>query len=142
WTIEASAENETSQAAPNAGVALRHLLRMIAYDAATRTPHEVVARLRPFVDGARLELQRRHDSDGRSDEYARGAAQSLGGAVSGLCHVARFLRRWYSRQHRRASRGRWHRPARTPGAVRVCGTRRAIPFARKRYGAGTRRLHG
>jgi hypothetical protein len=75
---------------PSAGLALRHLLRMIAYDPRVGTHQHALARLRPFVDGARLESRRRHEADGRSDDHVRRTAQLLDGAVSGLCHVARF----------------------------------------------------
>jgi hypothetical protein len=108
WAAAATAQTDVSAVAPSrtiepfagdgpphqgslgAGLALRHLLRMIAYDPTARVSQHTLARLRPFVDGARLELQRRHDSDGPSDAYLRGAAELMDGAVAGLCHVARF----------------------------------------------------
>ena len=79
------------QDAPNGGLGLRHLLRMIAYDPkAIRAPREALARLRPFVIGARLKSRARHETGGTADEYARDLAQLMDGAVSGLCHIARF----------------------------------------------------
>ena len=82
---------EFQQDNPSGGLALHHLLRMIAYDpTATRAPRETVARLRPFVFGARLNLRRCHEAGGTVDKYAQGLAKLMDGAVSGLCHVARF----------------------------------------------------
>jgi len=79
------------QEMPCAGLALRHLLRMIAYNpAAAGTTTEVIARLRPFVDGGRLALHKRYESGGSSAEYERDLALLDDGALAGLCHVARF----------------------------------------------------
>jgi hypothetical protein len=89
--IETTAGNALDQDDPSGGLALRHLLRMMAYDpTAARAPRQTFARLRPFVDGARRKLRRRHESGGTIDEYVGGLAQLRDGAVAGLCHVARF----------------------------------------------------
>lgn len=89
--VEATGNWEIQQDNPSGGLALHHLLRMIAYDpTATRAPRETIARLRPFVVGARLNLRRRHEAGGTVDEYTQGLAKLMDGAVSGLCHIARF----------------------------------------------------
>ncbi len=88
--IETIAGDEFNQDGPGGGLALRHLLRMIAYDPAATRARQTLGRLRPFVDGARLELQRRHEAGGTIGEHAQGLAQLMDGAVAGLCHVARF----------------------------------------------------
>jgi len=89
--FEAIAETKLDRDGPSGGLALRHLLRMFAYDPmVVRAPRQAFARLRPFVDGARLSLRRRHESGGTIDEYIGGLALLMDGAVAGLCHVARF----------------------------------------------------
>jgi hypothetical protein len=89
--IEPIAGGELDEGRPSIGLALRHLLRMTAYDPmAARAPGDTLARLRPFVDGARIELQSRRESGGTVEDHARGLAQLADGAVAGLCHVARF----------------------------------------------------
>jgi hypothetical protein len=87
----AFAGGDLAQRGRNAGLALRHLLRMLAYDpAAARAPRQTLARLRPFVDGARRELDSRHKAGGTVEEYRLGLTLLTDGAVTGLCHVARF----------------------------------------------------
>jgi hypothetical protein len=82
---------EIDQSALRAAKTLRRLLRMIVTEPAdVRAPHHAIRRLRPFVDSARLGLQSRPESIGRSGDCAREQVHLVDGAVAGLCHIARF----------------------------------------------------
>src|SRR5262245_58676392 len=84
--VEPGEEESFDRPGGGADQALRHLLLMIGNDpSAARAPQQMLARLRPFVDGARIDLQSL-----LGDEHVGDMTRLLHGAVSGLCDIARF----------------------------------------------------